>query len=70
MSGKKIYAKMEAASDLSAALVKLGNGALRSLVLYIHKAALYETEVGGHILGLAMCEVTTRFLAKGKDKAL
>ena len=67
-SGRKIYARLQLIAEVPGALHRLSNGDLRSLVLHIRKRQLHATDCGEWILALAMCEITTRFLAKGKGK--
>lgn len=69
--GHKIYAKL-APATCAAAIRKLSNGNLRSLLHYTAHAgsAHAATDDGEMITATAMCEVVIRFMAKGKGKLL
>lgn len=69
-SGRKIYRRTVKAMSKPDAptqvMRSLGNGDLRSVILHVGKAGLRSTEVGQEVLALAMCEVTRRFMEKGR----
>lgn len=69
-SGKKILRGLLLAADRprtqARMIQKLKPGSLRSLILHLAKQPS-AAMVSEQILALAMCEVTRRFLEKGKE---
>jgi hypothetical protein len=70
-SGRKLFNRLVLAKDREAALRDIGEGDLRSLMIYCDRKPAAGTEYGEAVLVMAAAEVLRRFMAaKGEGKVL